>query len=243
MTIITVDENGQQFVTPDELDEFEYYRDNIFVRTYNELLAVNPLEIDAWQYSLTQATQSRAGLAAWEFGAEKISYNMYLYIPNITINQGVTITSAYLSLIATLTGSYDQEINVEIGAYNADDTSYPSGIIDFQSKFLNQTTAKVTWDDDEVTWIGGTRYSSPSLITIIQEIINRSGWSNGNGILIFLANQYPLEDITKFLMVDHRTSGDRYQSLYINGTEYIVSQAVEGSQTIGNGFLSTYVEV
>jgi len=47
MTIITVDENGQQFVTPDELDEFEYYRDNIFVRTYNELLAINPIEIDA----------------------------------------------------------------------------------------------------------------------------------------------------------------------------------------------------
>jgi len=48
MTIITVDENGQQFVTPDELDEFEYYRDNIFVRTYNELLTVNPAEIIDW---------------------------------------------------------------------------------------------------------------------------------------------------------------------------------------------------
>ena len=45
MTVYTVDEDGQIFVTPEELDDFDYYRDNVFVRTYEEFLNLNPHEV------------------------------------------------------------------------------------------------------------------------------------------------------------------------------------------------------
>jgi hypothetical protein len=46
MSIYTVDEDGQIFISPPELDNFEYYRDNVFVRTYEEFLFFNPHEFN-----------------------------------------------------------------------------------------------------------------------------------------------------------------------------------------------------
>ena len=65
MTVYTVDEDGQIFVTPEELDDFDYYRDNVFVRTYEEFLNLNPHEvIKNWEIVANDQGFEGATLAA-----------------------------------------------------------------------------------------------------------------------------------------------------------------------------------
>ena len=76
MSIYTVDEDGQIFITPNELDDFEYYRDNIFVRTYEEFLSANPYEYETepepfgWQ-DMTDNTfweSQNESIISWDAG-------------------------------------------------------------------------------------------------------------------------------------------------------------------------------
>lgn len=46
-----------------------------------------------------------------------------------------------------------------------------------------KTTASVSWSD---TWTNGAFNDSPNIKTIIQEIIDRPGWSSGNDIVILI---------------------------------------------------------
>ena len=52
MPVIIVDPDGQTFVSPVELDNFDYYRDYLLVRTYKEFFGLNPQileETERWE--------------------------------------------------------------------------------------------------------------------------------------------------------------------------------------------------
>ena len=45
------------------------------------------------------------------------------------------------------------------------------------------TAASVTWDVPGVEWVSGQTYTTPDLTTIVQELVNRPGWSDGQAML------------------------------------------------------------
>jgi len=49
MTTYIVDENGQIYISPPFLDEFEYFRDTTMVRTFKEFLTFNPVAGEDWE--------------------------------------------------------------------------------------------------------------------------------------------------------------------------------------------------
>ena len=50
------------------------------------------------------------------------------------------------------------------------------------------TTAKVTWDVTE-TWAIWTKYRTPDITSIVQEIVNRPGWDYGNAMAFVLEGE------------------------------------------------------
>ena len=100
---------------------------------------------------------------------------------NITILKDATIDSASLK-ICSLQSNSGTTVNSKIqGEDTADATTFPA-TDDYTSR--NKTTAVVTWNNIPA-WTIDIWYQSPSIKTVIQEIVNRSDWVSGNDMVIF----------------------------------------------------------
>ena len=102
---------------------------------------------------------------------------------NITIPQGATITEAYLTLRCSNTGQ--GATNSRISAEDVDDApTFADNKTTFDTRWAARTTARVDWDAIP-DWTLNNDYNSPEIKTVIQEIVDRGGWSSGNDIVIF----------------------------------------------------------
>ncbi|KKL05828.1 hypothetical protein LCGC14_2602140, partial [marine sediment metagenome] len=91
-----------------------------------------------------------------------------------------TINVAYL----TLTAKQDESgtiVRTNISAEDADDPGQVTDDTDFHTR--TQTTAVVTWDSLG-SWTTNTEDQSPSIVAVLQEIVDRGGWASGNAINI-----------------------------------------------------------
>lgn len=100
---------------------------------------------------------------------------------NLGIPQGSTINSAYIKLYSRQAGS-----NVLLKIYG-DDVDDSLVFADTASQRVNDrttTTAAVDWD---ATWTGGEGYKqSPDIKDIVQEIIDRANWEEGNALTLII---------------------------------------------------------
>lgn len=100
---------------------------------------------------------------------------------NVTIPAGSTITAATLTFYF-ISGSYDDPY-LTIKGNDVDDAAAFSAVNnDVSSRTM--TTASVTWDQNSV---GIGLETSPDISAVVQEIIDRGGWSSGNSIAFILA--------------------------------------------------------
>jgi len=99
-----------------------------------------------------------------------------LRFENVQIPQGATITSAYLEFTTDETDS--QETIVTIHGEDSDNAAPFDewGFYDLSSRPL--TDASVEWNIPAWTQVG-EQQQSPDIKSIVQEIVNRSGWSAG----------------------------------------------------------------
>jgi hypothetical protein len=104
-----------------------------------------------------------------------------LRFAGLAIPQGATITKAYLEFTAdkTSTGSSSLTIRGE-AADNA--TAFTTVSKNLSSRI--KTTATVSWAPGQ--WSTGLPSQSGELKTIIQEIVNRTGWASGNSMVILI---------------------------------------------------------
>ncbi len=103
-----------------------------------------------------------------------VSTDMSLRFTGISIPQGETINSASISITAAAGGP--AQVDTIIHAYDEDNTanfaSDPRG--------RNRTTAGEAWELHGVNF--NEEYTSPDISSVIQEIVDRGGWSSGNAI-------------------------------------------------------------
>jgi uncharacterized repeat protein (TIGR01451 family) len=101
----------------------------------------------------------------------------------VNVPQGATICSnTYLQFEADESNA--EVTNLIIYADDSDDAanlSATNGDISGRTP----TTAQLAWDNVP-PWAVGSAYQTPSISPIIQEIINRPGWSNGNDIIVIV---------------------------------------------------------
>ncbi|MHC4196026.1 MAG: hypothetical protein ACYSQZ_08835, partial [Planctomycetota bacterium] len=99
-----------------------------------------------------------------------------------------TITSAYLK-INSINTDYRGRIYGVIAAEASDNPA------DFSGRLIGNatlTTASVAWDR-KTAWSPDTQYTSPDISNVVQEVVNRPGFSNGNSMAIY----YSTRDLSK----------------------------------------------
>lgn len=108
-------------------------------------------------------------------------YNVFVRFPSINIPQGATITSAFVRFFCqTSTSGVTCNLNCY---FNAEDIAVaPTNISEFNT--LSLTTA-IAWNNLEA-WVDDTQYDTPSLVSILQDIIDRVGWSSNNAVQIII---------------------------------------------------------
>ena len=111
-----------------------------------------------------------------------------LRFQNITIPQGTTVSNAYISVYGNTTNSAGSATNIDVNIIGddvdnasswADGSSIPSGT------GMTDTSAVVAWNPSSWSneWI-----NTPSITSIVQEILDRGGWNSGNNMRFAIRN-------------------------------------------------------
>ena len=116
-------------------------------------------------------------------------YAAYFRFQNIAVDQGATVQSAFFKFNKVGFSGNSVDYNFYVAAYDADNQAAPTTAAGLNHS--NYTTAEVAWGSNTDTGNGtirsasnGTVLSSPDIKTVIQEVLDRSGWSSGNSIVI-----------------------------------------------------------
>lgn len=124
------------------------------------------------------------------------------YFGNVTVPQGATITSATFEGYA-LSGT--QNLVATVVGNDVDNANNFATEADVNGR--TQTTASVNWTSQPLT--SSAYNTSPDISTVVQEIVDRAGWSSGNAMVI---------------LVKGRSNGS-VQSAFFAGYETSPSQA------------------
>lgn len=128
-----------------------------------------------WATSIVQAGWFSASYAQWSTGFR---------FQTIPIVQGATIDSAALS-ICSYSNKSVTTVRVRIRAEAVDDAPAFSDEANWNSRFPSGvTTAQTDWDAPGA-WTKDVWYSSPDFAAVVQEIVDRGGWSSNNDLVIF----------------------------------------------------------
>ncbi|MCO6451001.1 MAG: S8 family serine peptidase [Caldilineales bacterium] len=106
---------------------------------------------------------------------------------NIPVPQGATITSAHLEFTAESADSGNSNSSAATLTIqgNAADTASPFiGGVTYDISTRARTAASVDWAPG--SWTAGTKYNSPGISAIVQEIVARPGWVNGNSMAFII---------------------------------------------------------
>ena len=103
-----------------------------------------------------------------------------LRFQSVTIPQASTISAATLTVTVPSLSFDDPDVTIW-GDDRADALAFTTGASNISSR--SATTATVTWSASS---IGTGAKTSPSLVTIIQEIVDRGDWVSGNALALIL---------------------------------------------------------
>lgn len=130
---------------------------------------------------------------------------------NVTIPQGATINSAKITMRARLDKTGTCAVNIygndvdDAPAFADSSQNRPSDIV--------VTTATVAYSIP--SWSANTDYDTPDLKSIVQEIVDRAGWSSGNDMRFAFKNGTSSE--TR-LIISYETSTETCALLTVDYT-------------------------
>ncbi len=123
------------------------------------------------------------GSADLEFGRDIGLHNgaqiVGIRFQSLNIPRGATITNAYMDFV-TVDADNSKNANYVIRAH-ASDNSPSIGLSPYALSSRALTSAQSTWSPGEWKQVNEVKRST-GLRTIVQEIVNRTGWSRGNAI-------------------------------------------------------------
>jgi The GLUG motif len=193
----------------DEFDGSGNHKGDVWsftVRPYTKICRrqVSASEDDGYAFNQTGLNLETPCLRV---GASKYAQPPYymacMLFRDVSVPQGARIVSAYLKI-----RSCDTQLTDELyGTIQAEDTDN-AAIFDQPLDIADRpkTGASCDWDHVE-PWSPDTWYESPDIVEVIQEVINRDGWSEGNSLAIFYSTR-------------QRKGGYRQFSSYDRGVDY-----------------------
>lgn len=111
------------------------------------------------------------------------SEDQHYRFPSVPIPKESKITSAIVRFVGFGGGNTGVTCTEEISGDDIDDAVAPTSVAEFDA--LTLTTARVAWVIPSWgTTGGGVIRDSPDISTIVQEIVDRSGWATGQAMQI-----------------------------------------------------------
>lgn len=139
---------------------------------------------------------------------------------NVTVPSGATITSATLTLVHHGTHTVTGTLKAYLSAHASDNSSAYSetGSDQLTASARPRTTAYTIWNPT-----GTLNHNQDITITctsVVQEIVNRSGWASGNAISLILDTHEDctIGEATTFYSTEYTTDPEWLQTLTINYT-------------------------
>lgn len=113
-----------------------------------------------------------------------VEYRSFDRFQNVTIPAGSTIDSATLKLWAFAT-SGTRSLNIR-----AEDTADSAALSSSAEALARpKTTALVNWQPP--LWTNGQAFTSPNIATVIQEVIDNTGWASGSDLTLIIEHAIP----------------------------------------------------
>jgi hypothetical protein len=109
-------------------------------------------------------------------------YRSFIRFPSVTIPQGATITAASVEFTPLFTDGATT-VNVDVYFNNVDNAVAPTSTAELTTAF-GSITAAVNWTVP--AWTADTPDSTPSLVSILQTVVNRAGWASGNALMVLI---------------------------------------------------------
>lgn len=103
-------------------------------------------------------------------------YDVFCRFPNVTIPGGATVMTAYLTYDVYNNGGGHDKTNIYF--CDEDDPAAPTDQAEHAAD--PRTTAFTAWDDEVMV----DDIQSPSIVNVIQEILDRGGWNSGQAMML-----------------------------------------------------------
>ena len=116
-------------------------------------------------------------------GVQAYSEICFMRFPNINLAQGVTIVEANLQVVS-FSNESGGTLDSVIHGHDVDDAVAPTNFTEAVAKRSVVTTALMRWDGISA-WEVNVLYTAPSITAIIQELVNRVGWSSGQAMMLW----------------------------------------------------------
>jgi hypothetical protein len=116
-----------------------------------------------------------------------------LRFQNITIPQGAVIESAFIEVTSHEPKTTEDVAKLTISADASDNA--PKFTMDALISDRTTTSAQVEWEVTE-EWGLWTKQHTPELKSVVQEIVDRSGWQSGNAIAFIVSGEN--QGVTEF---------------------------------------------
>jgi hypothetical protein len=110
-----------------------------------------------------------------------------LRFTGIDIPMGANITAAYLTFRAVTPNSGNSNNGTATLTFRGQAADNPATFATNANNISSRTrtTAATNWVPS--AWTNGANYNSPSLVTVVQEIVNRSGWTASNAMVFVVS--------------------------------------------------------
>jgi len=112
----------------------------------------------------------------------RTSSNAFFRFTGVPFAQGQSVGSAVVELMAGATNT-STGVSVLIRALAEDNATAPVSFADAEAR--TRTTASVTWNPVPSFTIDVAQ-QTPDISTVIQEVVNRAGWTSGNAIVVYI---------------------------------------------------------
>lgn len=103
----------------------------------------------------------------------------FIRFVSVTIPQGSSITTAYITFEAAVPDSSDTDDTFDFQA--ADDSVAPTNCSELTG--MTMTGSGVICEDTD-NWVANSEYDSCDISTPLQAVINRGSWSSGNSVTV-----------------------------------------------------------
>lgn len=199
-----------------------------FLRIYRIILVIliaMSLTVEVANSEITTVTYQVSAWVDNAFTSQHVQYMSYIYLrvgyrneesppytmcamrfKDVNVPQGMLILDARLKIRAYSTPVLEEPL---YGVIHAEDADNPADFSGRNIRDIVKTDTEVNWDHIPY-WEDADLYTSPDISAMVQEVIDRLGWSVGNAMVITYSNRLSAGNYRQIISYEFPSSPPHY---------------------------------